>query len=272
MEQQKFSVAMCVYGGDNAKYFDEALNSVFSQTRMPNEVVLAVDGPISSELETVIDSYIERYDFFKIYRLESNMGHGIARNLSLSKCSFPYVAIADADDINALDRFEKQMDILEQDSSISAISSACYHFVEDISNITNTEFLPIDDQEIKEYMKRRCPLCQASAILKRSDVEKAGGYQDWYHAEDYYLWIRMFLNGARFANSKEPLLYVRSNDSQMKRRGGLQYFHSLQRLYLFMYRHRVINLSEYIINVVSRFIIQVLMPTALRKIIRKKML
>ncbi len=54
-----FSVAMCVYGGDNPAWFDAALKSIVCQTVKPDEIVLVVDGPISQALQDVIDKYKE---------------------------------------------------------------------------------------------------------------------------------------------------------------------------------------------------------------------
>lgn len=52
-----FSVAMCVYGGDNAEWFDTALESVIHQTVKPAEIVLVVDGPIPQSIQDVIDRF-----------------------------------------------------------------------------------------------------------------------------------------------------------------------------------------------------------------------
>lgn len=52
-----FSVAMCVYGGDNAEWFDVALGSVVKQTVTPNEIVLVVDGPIPQTIQAIIKKY-----------------------------------------------------------------------------------------------------------------------------------------------------------------------------------------------------------------------
>lgn len=38
-----FSVAICVYGGDNAEHFKLAVDSILYQTVKPDEVVLVVD-------------------------------------------------------------------------------------------------------------------------------------------------------------------------------------------------------------------------------------
>lgn len=52
-----FSVAMSVYGGDNAEWFDIALNSIVTQTVPPDEIVLVIDGPIQKSIKDVIDKY-----------------------------------------------------------------------------------------------------------------------------------------------------------------------------------------------------------------------
>ena len=48
---------MAVYGGDRADWFDAALRSVLEQTVPPNEIVLAVDGPVPDEIRAVIEKY-----------------------------------------------------------------------------------------------------------------------------------------------------------------------------------------------------------------------
>ena len=41
--------------------------------------------------------------------------------------------------------------------------------------------------------------------------------------EDYYLWIQMLMNGTRFANIAESLVFVRV-ENVFERRRGVQYF------------------------------------------------
>lgn len=271
MEKLKFSVSMCVYGGDSPIWFREALESIYNQTRLPDEVVLQVDGPVSKEIDSVISHFQEIYGM-RVYRLEKNSGHGIARRECLEHCNYDYVAIADADDINVPTRFEKQIACFEKDPTLSAVSSWCYHFTENINNILNEEKIPVTDEDIKEYIKKRCPLCQASTMFKKAKVEEVGGYVDWYCAEDYYLWVRMALQGAKFYNVPESLLYVRSDNGQSKRRGGWKYYKSMRDLFRYMRKNKMISLGGYIYNTTSRFVMQVLMPSKIRSFIRKKFL
>ena len=54
-----FSVAMCVYEKDNPQWFETALRSIINQSLEPDEIVLVVDGPISPELECVVNKYFK---------------------------------------------------------------------------------------------------------------------------------------------------------------------------------------------------------------------
>lgn len=271
MDNYKFSVSICVYERDNPCFFREALDSIYNQTLVPDEVVLTVDGFVPDEINEIINEYVSKYKM-RVVRLKRNMGHGNARRAGLEACSYNYVAIADADDVNRSDRFEKQINAFKANCNLSAVSSYCTHFCDTIDNIISYETLPLTNESIRKMMRTRCPLTQAAIMFKKDEVEAAGGYLDWYHAEDYYLWLRLYLNDAEFANIPENLVAVRSNKDQIIRRGGYKYYISLKKLYKFMYKNSIIGFGLYIFNVLSRFVVQVLFPTKLRAYVRKKLM
>lgn len=265
----QFSAAMCVYGGDNSSYFKEALDSVLSQTIQADEFVLVVDGPVPETIDSVIVQFEKRIPSMRVIRLMENKGHGIARNTALNSCKFDYVIFADADDINVETRFEKQIKMFESDEELSVVSSSCFHFSDSVNNVINKESVPVSNTDIRKKLKISCPICQPSVALKKSDVLYVGGYQDWYLAEDYYLWLRLYLAGKKFANIAEPLVYIRTTKDQLARRGGLRYFKSMRSIYRFMLKNSIIDFKTYVLNVSSRFILQVLLPNNVRALVRK---
>ena len=216
---KQFSVSMCVYGGDNAKHFDVALNSVVNQTLPPTEIVLTVDGPVPDEIEQVISKYAaalaDSNTAFKTIRLEKNMGHGEARRVCFENCSFEYIALMDADDISVPQRFEKQISVFEKNPELTIVGGYITEFVSnsenptDISREAGSRIVPEHDVEIKQYMQKRCPMNQVTVMFRKDDVASVGGYIDWYCEEDYYLWIRLALAGKQFANILENLVNVR---------------------------------------------------------------
>ena len=270
MDNMKFSVSMCVYGGDNAAHFDLALESVFNQSLAPDEVVLVVDGPVNDEINGVIQKYELQFDFFKVVRLEKNSGLGIARKVAMSECSYDLVILMDADDLCVPGRFEKQIQAFRDRPDLSIVGGQIEEFIGDENNIVGKRVVPENDEEIKEYMKRRCPLNHVTVAFRLSDVLKAGSYIDWYYNEDYYLWIRMAQAGMKFCNLPDTLVKVRVGNEMYQRRGGLKYFKSEEGIQRYMLKSGIINLSRYFKNVAVRFILQVLLPNWLRGWVFKK--
>ena len=269
MSDFKFSVSICVYGGDNAAHFDTAMDSIFNQTLPPDEVVLVVDGPVGENISAVIKKYEARGNL-KVVALEQNEGHGNARRRGMAECSHELVALMDADDISVNTRFEKQIGIFKNHHDLSVVGGLIKEFTGERENIVGTRQVPMLDSDIKEYMKRRCPMNQVTVMFKKSDVKSAGGYIDWFCEEDYYLWLRLALNNKSFYNIQENLVYVRVGKEMYQRRGGVKYFMSEARLQGFMLKNKIIGISRYIINVMQRLILQVLMPNSLRGWVFKK--
>ena len=62
-------------------------------------------------------------------------------------------------------------------------------------------------------------------MFKKRDLLKYN-YENFHRMEDYYLWIRMYQNGAIFRNIPDNLVYVRVGKEMYNRRGGYKYFKS----------------------------------------------
>ena len=274
-EGLRFSVSMCVYGGDDSDHFDAALNSVIDQTVRPSEVVLTVDGPVPESIEAVIEKYRNILPdlavAFKVVYLEKNMGHGEARRISFDQCTCDLIALMDADDLAVPERFEKQLAYYARYPELSAVGGYIREFVGMPENGAGKRIVPETDKDIKEYMKKRCPMNQVTVMLRKKAVREVGGYLDWYCNEDYYLWIRLALAGYQFGNVREKLVDVRVGEETYRRRGGLKYFKSEAGLQRFMLKKKVIGFGRYVINISERLILQVLMPNKLRRYLYQKL-
>lgn len=269
MPDTKFSVSMCVYIKDNPEWFKTAVESILNQTVKPSEVVLVVDGPVNAQLDAVIMHY-ENNPIFRVVRLPENVGHGKARRAGLTHCRYELVALMDADDISASNRFEKQLEMFEADESLAIVGSNITEFVEEPDNVVGARVVETDDAAIKADMKVRCPMNQVTVMFRKSAVDKVGGYIDWFNEEDYYLWLRMYLDGARFANLPDHLVNVRVGKEMYQRRGGKKYFLSEAKLQKYMYDNKVIGFIDFIVNVGKRFIVQIVLPNKLRSWVFKK--
>lgn len=269
----KFSVCMSVYKNDKPEYVDIAIQSIFiKQTTKPNEIVLVVDGPISEELESLIDSYALDYsEIFTIIKLEKNQGLGNALRVAVEKAKYDWIARMDSDDIAISDRFEKQIAFLQENQDIDILGGQITEFIDVESNVVGVRNVPLLPKDINDYIKARCPLNHMTVMLRKDKVLAVGNYIEWHYNEDYYLWIRMFLAGCQFANLPETLVNVRVGKEMYQRRGGWKYFLSEAKLQKYMFDNKIIGFIRFLYNILGRFVIQVLMPNKLRGFIFQKL-
>ena len=267
----KFSVCMSVYNGDNAHWFKEAVDSIIQQSIKPNEIILVVDGPVGEDINEIIYNYEKKDNSFKVIRLIKNSGHAKARQAGIENAQYEYIAIMDSDDIAVDNRFEKQLNYFEIHSDCDILGGQIVEFVDNPSNIVGRRNVPLSNNQIYNYMKKRCAFNQPSVMFRKSAVLSVGGYQEWYCNEDYYLWIRMALQRCSMANLPDVLVYMRTGRDQYARRGGKKYFLSEKGIQRFMLDNRIISLYRYCFNVVVRWGVQVAMPNWLRGFVFQKL-
>ena len=260
---------MNVYYRDNPVWFLTAVESILNQTMTPDEVVLVVDGPVPHELDVEI-ARLETDGKIRVIRLAENQGLGNARRVGLENCRNELVAMMNADDICMPDRFEKQIARFSEEQDLDIVGGNISEFIGDPENIVGYRLVPRNHIQLSEYIKKRCPFNHMTVMLKKTSAQKVGSYLDWHYNEDYYLWIRMYLNGMRFGNVPEIVVNVRVGKEMYKRRGGWKYFKSELGLQNLMLKKRLIGFPQYVFNVLIRVFIQLLIPNSLRGLIFKK--
>lgn len=265
-EYPPFSVAMSVYKNDNPIFFDRALQSITeNQKVMPTEIVIIVDGPVDEKINAVIEKYSEKYGNLNVIRLDKNAGLGNALKLAIENAKYELIARMDSDDISAPNRFEQQLEIMTKNSAVDIVGGDISEFIGYENNIVAKRKVPILDKEIKEYLKTRCPFNHMTVMYKRSAVLKSGNYIDLFYNEDYWLWIRMVENNCIMANTGTILVNARVGEDMYKRRGGKQYFNSEMFLQKYMLKNGIINLPTFVLNSSKRFVVQMLLPNAIRE-------
>jgi len=270
-EENKISVLMSVYKNDVPEDFETAINSILNQTYKPSEVVLVIDGPVPDGINNVIKKF-EDNKIFKIIRFEENKGLGTALKVGSENCTYPLIARMDSDDISLPNRFEEQIKYLSSHPEVDVVGTFGTEFIGNVDNTFALKTVPVTDEEIKKFMKKRNPINHMTVIMKKEMLLKSGGYQDWYYAEDYYLWLRMFLNGATFYNLPMDLARIRMNENSYARRHGLKYFKSIKKLFKFMRKNKIIGYFAYLKNIIIRFIGHVLVPKKLKRKMYQKFL
>lgn len=266
----KFSVLLSVYIKERPQYLIESIDSILHQTIKPDEIVLVKDGPLTNELNSIISYYTEKFPLiFKIISLETNQGLGKALNEGLKHCSHELIARMDTDDIAKPNRFEKQIELFIKHPEIDVCSAWIEEFENTPNNIISIKKLPEYHTDIIKYAKHRCPINHPVVMYKKKSVLKVNGYTGF--PEDYYLWVKLIMQGSIFYNIQESLLYFRFSNNMIKRRGGLSYAKFDFKSQLSFLKIGFLNVPTFIYNILIRMTIR-LIPNKIRMIFYKKVL
>ena len=264
MSKLKFSVIMSIYKTDNPEYLQVALDSIIHQTLVPDEIVLIADGPVPQSLIDVVEKTKARFAALHAYYQDKNRGLGGALRIAVEKAQYDYLARMDSDDISLPDRFEKQMKYFEEDHELAVVGGMITEFVDSPEHVVSKRILPLDDRGIKRFMQSRCGVNHVTVVMKKSELLRAGNYQQDFKQEDYYLWARMIEAGCKFRNIPDIVVNVRSGRDQFARRGGMAYYKDVLALNKWMWQHGLISLPKMIYNDMVRGTVQFLLPNSVR--------
>lgn len=246
-----YSVLMSVYHKEKPEYLKRSIESILAQTVQTDDLVLVCDGPLNPELDSVIKEFQAKVSVLHVVRLEKNGGLGNALNEGMKQCRNEIVARMDTDDIAHPDRCEKQLAIFAA-KDVDIVSAAIEEFSISPNLIDSRRIPPEYHNDICSFAKKRNPFNHPCVMYRKSAVEKAGGYQEIFLLEDYFLWVRMLINGSKGYNIQEPLLWMRAGSDMYKRRGGWKYAKAQKVLFKYMRDHDFIGAKDYYMSCLIR--------------------
>jgi glycosyltransferase involved in cell wall biosynthesis len=217
---EKLSLLLPVWAGDRPEFLAAAFDSsVTGQTRAPDQVVIVEDGPLPDPLARCVKELAATSPVpVEIVALPVNVGLGPALDAGLAACAHDVVARMDADDISEPHRFAVQMPIIE--GGCDLVGSGLVEFAADPHDVVGTRTPPTDPDDIRTRARFADPFNHPTVVYRRAMVRAVGGYGDFPRMEDYLLWAKMLLAGARVANVAEPLVRYRVGAGAYARRGG----------------------------------------------------
>ena len=219
MFKTEFTVLMSVYSKDDPDLFDKALKSVFDNSLSASKVLIISDGPLSPELNAVLERYSDE-PTFSLVRCEENMGLSFALNIGLEYVDTEFTIRADSDDINCPTRFVTLIKLLQ--SGYDLVGSSIMEVDKSGVEIAIRK-PPLNQADIKKFVKRRNPFNHMSTAFRTQVVADVGGYPNIFLKEDYALWATLISRGVRMCNSDEVLVHATTGQDFYKRRGGIRY-------------------------------------------------
>lgn len=214
----KYSVLMSVYYKEKPEFLKVSIESMLQQTIKPNQIVIVKDGPLTKELDNVLEEFFNKEKNFTIVALKKNLGLGLALNEGIKACRNELIARMDSDDISLPQRCEIQITEFLRDLNLQIVGSHTNEFIDNPKKVIRSRVVPINNEEILKFSRRRNPFNHPTVMYKKSAVLNVGGYRDEIRVEDIDLFVRMLNNGCKAKNINESLLLFRSNEDNLKRR------------------------------------------------------
>ena len=171
----------------------------------------------------------------------------------------------DGDDLALPDRFEKQVDFLEEHPEYALVGTYMKAFDEE----GEKNVIPIKEIPVKTDLPKFNPFHHATVMMKREAFEALEGYRVsklTTRAEDVDLWFRFFANGYKGYNIAEPLYLVREDASTFNRR---TFKHSLEASRVLIYGIKLLKLPFQYYVFVMKPIVSQITPVWLKRKFRK---
>ena len=234
--KSKVSVIMGIY--NCSATLEEAIESIVAQTYSNWELILCDDGSVD-DTRKIAEKYVERFpEKIKLILNEKNMGLNATLNHCLEYVTGVYVARMDGDDLSLPERFEKEVEVLDNHPEYAIVSSPMIYFDE------NGEW---GEGKSKEYPTEMdfvagTPFCHAPCMVRAEAYKDVKGYstdERTRRAEDYDLWFRMYAKGYRGYNLQKPYYKMRDDENAYNRR---KFRYSLNEAYVRFHGFRMLGL------------------------------
>lgn len=203
----KISVIMPAYNAE--KYIAEAIESILNQTFKDFEFII-IDDCSTDNTSKISLRYAKKDKRIKYFRNEKNVGCTSSLNNGLKHYKGNYVARMDSDDISDRNRFKEQIKAIEK---YDVVGSNIVFIDEQGNKIGKRKY----SNNIDKVIRIESPLAHPTVMFKSKLLEKTGTYNEEYDAaQDYELWIKFYLENAKFFVIQKDLLQYRLHPNAVK--------------------------------------------------------
>lgn len=187
----KISVALASYNG--GKYIIEQLESLFSQSRLPDEVII-YDDCSKDQTRKLIKEYIKKRSLqnsWKLFVNDDNKGYADNFHKAIHSCSGDIIFFCDQDDVWKKNKIEVMAGIMERNHDIQVLCSRITNFNSKDGIVTSPD-IQCEDVEVhkvelnEQSIYLQVPGC--AMAIRKEFFKKTEKY--WYSglAHDEYAW------------------------------------------------------------------------------------
>ena len=207
------TVGIPIYNAE--EYLDNAIKSVLAQSYPHWELILVNDGSTDGSVDIAkkylgIDSRIRLIDDGLNKKLPARL------NQIIKEAKYEYIARMDADDLMAVDRLQKQIELLVNNPTIDLVTTGMYS-IDNNNNILGKRIMKNQRMTSAEMLGGLTNLLHASLLAKKDWCLRNLYIEDNALAEDYELWLSSNIkNDLKYFVLEEPLYYYREGENVKK--------------------------------------------------------
>lgn len=248
MNLHLISVIMPVYNAE--QYVGEAIESILNQTFIDFEFLIFNDGSTDNSAE-IVQHYADKDKRIIFYNYTENTGYLKHLNEGIDKAKGKYIARMDADDISLPQRFDKQVQFMEENTEVILLGTGYKAF-------PNQDFvwLPQEkDADIRVQLLQECAFAHPTVLIRTSVLKNNRLYynQVYYPAEDYHFWVMLSSYG-KMANLTEILLLYRIHEKQISNIQSLVQQENTKKIQLLQFsRLDIENKPDLLLDYISNF-------------------
>lgn len=209
----EISIIVSTFNGE--QYIDEQLESLRTQPRQPDEVLIFDDCSTDRTVD-ICNRFIDRTGLTNWSVIRNDQNKGWKKNFidGLSAAKGDLIFFCDQDDIWKDDKIAEMSQIMESRSEIDVLTSNCEAFYPDGTTVVRPE--PENGEVIKQPLDKRvfntkypgCTYC-----IRRGIAKQAVKYWQPDFPHDALLWRMAMFKGSLYSYNKSLIRWRRHNDS-----------------------------------------------------------
>ena len=208
----KPKVSVIVPAYDSAKYLAETVHSVLDQSYDNYEVIVVDDGSNDGTLG-VARSFEPRIKVLA----QPNGGPASARNLAIRNSRGDYIAFLDSDDLWMKDKLEKQIALLEKNSTVGLAYGEALMFAGNNGEIKIKDKIGFTLEPSFRSLLFGDYIPNSTVVIRRRCIDKVGllnESRDLIGVEDYEYWMRVAKHFT-MVGIPRPLAYYRIREGNL---------------------------------------------------------
>lgn len=182
-------IALCY---NHERFVAECLQSIINQTYQNIEVIVVDDFSNDESRERMLAFSQNKMNIKWIFN-KNNVGNCHSFNQALKIAKGKYIIDLSTDDVLKPNRIEEQMKKFEESDNNVGVVFSDAEYIDEYSNwlgIFYKKNQRIPEGNIYEYILKKSFIMPSSMMIRKSILDKLGGYDENLSYEDYDFWVR----------------------------------------------------------------------------------